>query len=118
MFHTDTWCSFVSAVSQPHETESFRGTGFHILFDNDYTVSVQWGPGSYCDNHWVSTFEKRAVWTSETAEIALFSPSRKFVSCGDDDDVRGWQTKEQVAAFIRWAAGIEKGRVVKLVPQF
>jgi hypothetical protein len=24
--------------------------GFHITFENDYTVSVQFGPGNYCDN--------------------------------------------------------------------
>lgn len=27
------------------------GKGFHITFDNGYTVSVQFGPYSYCDHY-------------------------------------------------------------------
>ena len=25
--------------------------GFHITFENGWTVSVQFGPGNYCDNY-------------------------------------------------------------------
>jgi hypothetical protein len=38
------------------------GKGFQITFANGYTVSVQWGPGNYCDNHsyyWCSQAETR-----------------------------------------------------------
>jgi hypothetical protein len=27
------------------------GKGFHITFQNGYAVSVQFGPGNYCDNY-------------------------------------------------------------------
>lgn len=28
-----------------------RGKGFHVSFPNGYTVSVQFGPGNYCDHY-------------------------------------------------------------------
>lgn len=55
--------------------------GFQMTFPNDLTVSVQWGAGNYCDNHWPKdmdfTFSKDAE--SNTAEIAVFDSRGEFI---------------------------------------
>jgi hypothetical protein len=77
--------------------------GFHLTFDNGWTVSVQFGPGNYSDNHHADfdyLQEKRPPWSSTTAEVAAFKGDTWL---GDDDkpmesgtNVRGWQTPAQV----------------------
>lgn len=47
--------------------------GFHMTFENGLTVSVQWGAGNYCDNHFPEdldfSYKKDAA--SDTAEVAV-----------------------------------------------
>ena len=31
--------------------EVTTGKGFHVTFENGWTVSVQFGPGNFCDNY-------------------------------------------------------------------
>lgn len=55
------------------------GKGFHIKFDNGITVSVQFGPGSYCENYDKSILEfyqdknPEAIYTSKDAEVAAWN---------------------------------------------
>lgn len=79
--------------------------GFHMTFENRLTLSVQWGAGNYCDNHFPKdmdfTFSKDAE--SDTAEIAIIYPDGNFLNpadfgIGDSDGmVAGYLTTEQVA---------------------
>lgn len=79
--------------------------GFHMTFENGLTLSVQWGAGNYCDNHFPKdmdfTFSKDAE--SNTAEIAIIYPDGEFLNpadfgIGDSDGmVAGYLTPEQVA---------------------
>ena len=77
-----------------------------MTFENGLTVSVQWGAGNYCDNHfpedWDFSCSKDAQ--SDTAEVAVMH-RRKFLNVNyflpEDvadwcDDVVGWLTPEQV----------------------
>ncbi len=55
------------------------GKGFHITFKNGWTISVQFGPGNYCDNYDmdISSFyrsNRRMTIESTTAEIAYWGP--------------------------------------------
>jgi hypothetical protein len=65
--------------------------GFHITFNNGYTVSVQFGRGNYGDG-------------KTTAEIAAWDRNDKWYHSNvirwESDDVRGYATPEEVAAFI------------------
>jgi hypothetical protein len=120
MFRTDTCHEFVGDLATRLRVDyNFTNSGFHITLANNYKVSVQWGPGTYSDNRYCSGLGAydNATWTSETAEIALFSPCGKLVYCGGDD-VRGWQNKRQVTAFILWASSIPNGNIVNIVPEF
>ena len=55
--------------------------GFHMTFPNGLTVSVQWGAGNYCDNHFPKnmdfTFSKDAE--SNTAEVAVINSRGEFI---------------------------------------
>jgi len=84
-------------------TEGFcitRGKGFQITFPNGYTVSVQFGPANYCDNHDLIIGEQDAEAGqkgSQTAETAFWGPDRKLLAeKGDNDCVQGYQTVDQV----------------------
>ncbi len=83
-----------------------RGTnngqrGYWTTFANGWTVSVQFGSGNYCENR-SSDFSENAdvPMRSDHAEIAAWDKDgnwHRFVE--EHDDVKGWQTPEQVAAF-------------------
>lgn len=52
-----------------------RGTGVRFKFDNGYELSVQIGPGNYCENYGTPfgrTNEIPTLIDCETAEIAVF----------------------------------------------
>lgn len=51
------------------------GKGFHMTFSNGITISVQWGPGNYCDNRHMTYHEEKEAGEkgSDTAEIAIWS---------------------------------------------
>jgi hypothetical protein len=81
--------------------------GFHITFENGYTVSVQFGAGNYCDNYALGIMEyhDKAVPPSRTAETALLAPNGDFVQY-KDDVVQGRQTPEDVLELMNYAASI------------
>lgn len=69
--------------------------GFHITFDNGFTVSVQFGPGNYSDNYDANWDTLGQPQSSRTAETAVFSPDGEFVAYRGQD-VQGHMTAEQV----------------------
>lgn len=84
--------------------QSTARKGFHMTFDNGWTVSVQWGPGNYCNNRCVTSDYPdpgaRAAnhdWASTTAEIAVIDPTGDFRPLRPEDDVVGWLKPELVA---------------------
>ena len=89
---------------------SMRRSGFHMTFPNGLTVSVQWGAGTYCDNHFPKdmdfTFSKDAE--SDTAEVAvidshgdLIDPQRFFgYEIGGDGTVAGYLDPSQVVELL------------------
>ena len=53
-----------------------------MTFENGYTVSVQFGPGNYCDNNglpWAYVAEQKSIPDSKNAETALIGGDKKFV---------------------------------------
>ena len=47
--------------------------GFHICFENGYTISVQFGPGNYCEQYDASFDAPKSqyFWQSNDAEVAV-----------------------------------------------
>lgn len=91
--------------------------GFQMTFENELTVSVQWGAGNYCDNHFPKdldfTFSKDAE--SSDAEVAViyegeFLDPTHFIDeeISGDGQVCGYLTPEQVAKIIYNASTMSK----------
>lgn len=75
--------------------------GFHLVFKNGWTVSVQWGRSMYCD-----TRDSGAP-DSPTAEIACWPPNGGMVQFTDGDEVSGWASADVVAKFCAYVAAID-----------
>ena len=82
---------------------------FHMTFENGLAVSVQWGAGNYCDNHFPkdNDFSCTKDAKSTTAEIAIIYKDTFInpIHFTDDDissdgQVSGWLTAEEVAKII------------------
>jgi hypothetical protein len=88
-----------------------QGRGFHITFENGYTASVQFGPGSYCGDSPIprdfldfEASKKTDLWESKNAEIACWGPDREFVHLDDGAHVSGYQSPRDVLIFLNWVA--------------
>jgi hypothetical protein len=75
------------------------GKGFHITFENGWTVSVQWGSGNYCDNYSRPYSENTLCGAegSQTAEIAAWDANGKWYM---PSEVEGRADAFRVAQFI------------------
>ena len=83
--------------------------GFHITFDNGYTVSVQFGPGNYCENYTMSIGnddEEAGKHGSVDAECAVWKGSGGFIEhpLFDGDMVGARMRSDKVLELLNWAA--------------
>lgn len=95
------------------KTPGFRITshrGFHITFENGYTVSVQFGAGNYCEHYnddWSLPGEPRfaAFASSSDAETAVWGPDGKMIDYDNSgDSVQGYRPPWEVLALLNWAS--------------
>lgn len=85
------------------------GSGFHITFENGWTVSVQFGPGTYADNYNMGFANDGAVKAgakgSKTAECAVWGPDNLMLKYrGWGDTVSNRSTPAEVLRLLKWAA--------------
>jgi len=86
-----------------------------MAFDNGFGISVQWGTSNYCSvknlDELFNDLEMkgnsngfRNAWASNTAEIAVFKGGVGkcdiMMSVGDNEEVIGWLTTDDVAKVI------------------
>lgn len=80
-----------------------NGKGFNLTFANKWQISVQWGPGNYCErkNDDFDTPKKQNYWVSNSAEVAVWKGDGKqsFVPL-QFDSVEGWCSTNKVAEMI------------------
>ena len=76
--------------------------GFHMTFNNGWTVSVQFGGGNYCDNYDFPIGKEREQrgMTSSNAEVAYWGPDNELQEFPNGDTVAGRWTPEQVLALM------------------
>ena len=96
--------------------------GFFMEFENGFGISVQWGTMNYCSvkNHESgigtemvgNSKEFRNAWESNTAEIAVFK-GEKMMSVGDNDQVQGWLTTDDVAKVIEIVSKFKTENTIK-----
>lgn len=73
--------------------------GFHITFENGWTVSVQFGRGNYCDNYDHPGYEG-AVPQSSDAEIAAWNAKNAWFEFQGGNTVEGNATPARVLSFM------------------
>ena len=87
-----------------------QNKGFGITFQNGFTISVQWGTMNYCEKKNLGADGdeemKTKRWESRTAEIAVFN-DKGIVPVGENDDVIGWLTPNEVAIAIEIVSGYQ-----------
>ena len=87
--------------------------GFKMEFPNGWAISVQWGPGNYCqagnENRNINPFDGQYhEFTSSTAEIAvMYKGQGRWYPLSESDDVMGWLNAEQVNEYIQWTAQLD-----------
>jgi len=84
--------------------KSCENKGFQLSFANGYTISVQYGPGNYCNRRsmdWNSPMRGDS-WEAESAEIAAWqTESETWVKLSEYDDVIGYLSADEVANAIQ-----------------
>ncbi len=86
------------------------GKGFSITFQNNYTISVQFGLGNYCknyDNNALSIFnniENFKKVKCNDAEIAIIDPDGNFIELDNDENVKGYCDSQEVLKWINYAS--------------
>ena len=86
--------------------QSSWNQGFHMTFENGLSASVQWGFGTYTDNHYKSGFEDTT--TSTTAEVAVANEDGELIDlvpflpedCRANDVVCGHLSPDEVVEFL------------------
>ena len=71
--------------------------GFHMTFENGWTVSVQFGKNNYASN-------KQHTDESPDAEIAAWDKDGNWYHFKNGDDVFGYEKTDDVAEFIAMIA--------------
>ena len=85
--------------------------GINITYPNGWQISVQWGPGNYCDHQHPASLEdydapsKTDRWESATAEIAIFNADGGWHTPeGWGDTVKGYLSTAQVLHWMNYTA--------------
>jgi hypothetical protein len=63
-------------------------TGFHVTTSTGFVLSVQYGPGNYCENYATFSYSPKGckVPEVETVEIAIWrTDDQQFIRLGNDD---------------------------------
>ena len=81
-----------------------RNSGFQLTFSNGYTISVQFGYGTYSENHHhpdgFDFAKTRDLVTSEDAEIAIWDANYNWFTFDNDDQVMGHCSVDEVLSWI------------------
>ena len=79
--------------------------GFHMTFGNGWTISVQFGPGNYCMNYGLRSYERlmRGL-ESVDAEIAIWDRDGNWFKFPSGDEVLGYVTPDFLARIIHTLA--------------
>lgn len=104
-------------MTQPKTTDTpsqfaiTQHKGVRITFSNGYAISIQWGPGNYCDNYNDEYYAPQGSdwYASATAEIAILDDNGLCDLPGQCDQVMPRLTSDEVGQVIVWLMGVKKG---------
>ena len=92
--------------------------GFHMTFENGWTVSVQWGVGNYCHNRSLHLMDNGKEQESLTAEVMAWHKTTDTPYIVDrrmiDEDIeykeviKGWLDPNDVLEFMNEVSRLPK----------
>jgi hypothetical protein len=68
------WAAWVRSEEHDSGAGPWYHRGFHLTFENGWTLSVSWGTGTYCENR----------------DVPLFQPVRDFIEEPATAECWGW----------------------------
>lgn len=86
------------------------GRGFLITLPNGYTLSVQFGPGNYCEHCNVpDPYAPLYVskWSSKDAEIGIYNPKGDLIPFLESDQhsiVKGYASASDFASLVEYVS--------------
>ena len=91
------------------------GKGFHITFNNGYSISVQFGIGNYCGNRDFvilrngKDLEACNIEAGEKGswdcEIAILDPQNNLIQVEEwGDEVKGWVTPNELVKWMEYTS--------------
>ena len=104
----------------------YRGSGFHMKFENGYTISIQFGAGSYCQNHDrypdlnligtdnINNIMKEFDYKLGNdgcidAEIAIIKPDKELLKLPHSKEtVKGYLSTDEVLKWMNYCASLPK----------
>lgn len=95
--------------------------GFATEFDNGWEVSVQWGPGNYCENRnlsmGINPFDGEFHnYSSMNAEVRVrYTPTDQILALQTHEDVDGWVSPNDVVQLMSVVAALPK-RYLRQLP--
>ena len=94
-----------------------HGKGFHITFANGWTISVQFGPGNYCEHYDRDIVNDEVACGAEgsaTAECAAWNSRGDMIDLpGHDDTVTSYSKANDVLELMNWVASQPAAEVTK-----
>lgn len=78
-----------------------NGKGFHVIFKNGITVSVQFGKGNYCNNRYKP--DNPIEVACANAEIAMWHEDGSYIECDTGYNYHGHLEPEEVLKYLVWA---------------
>lgn len=96
-----------------------HSNGFTVVFDNGYTISVQFGKFSYCNNNDLKIdYDLKEIPKAldcENAEIAIMYPGGGFIPWKEGDDVHGYTTPNEVSLLMMYISTIQENDIVEII---
>jgi len=84
--------------------------GYHVIFENGYTLSIQFGFGTYSTNYDLRPTTNKDVNyenNTSTVEIAVWDKNRNWIGFEGGDNVFGYLPLEKISEFVSLVDGFD-----------
>ena len=98
---------------------SYHNEGFSMKFENEYTISVQFGHKNYCSRRSMDESEIMAAKDNEinsslTAEVAILKRGKFLKAFEDKREIKGWVGSDEVATIIDIVSSASNAEQIKV----
>ena len=87
-------------MTQKSKFVATENKGCQLTFKNGWTISIQWGGGTYSSNRMGKPKDKLLFIESASAEIVIWDTNKNYFVFGATQTCLGWLTTNEVAEWI------------------